>query len=763
MSEEATDAPGASTPATSPPPAAQPTAKSTESSAPDDEKRLSSDDARGENQALFTGARYFTHSGTRYGPALSIGSLQTQDMQVGDRYQIFVGQTVERTVGAVRQELLRWVRERYFQVDRYLEFFSGLEERHLLVLRGRPGTGRVTTALHLLDRLAPNQVSRWECGKTAKSLTRGKFDRKNVGYLAELSPRVSGGLTETILDDLQKQLKDSKSYGVLVIPEDPRDIESFGGYAFDYQAPEPSQLLRKHIQHEILPDDPPGFEEKLLRLSEADWAMAALGPCPCPLESVRMAALLAQHARGEIDRDEVEREAERAVHFQVAEWFAELLGLTPGAELDEALRLAAFRIALAVLNRSPYTVVTEAADLLTRKLVGNDDKAKKDKRQGSLFADDQGARLPALRARIIDGHATFGRELIPMELLEFHDPRYPTAVLDHVWKNHHRLREQFGPWFKELGKDSRPMMWVRAAQATGYLGRHDFVYVYTKMISPNASSDEWKDFLFIRRRSAAIALDQAAQDDEIRPAILERLRKWRRYGTPEERWTAAATYGFALGRRDIRYALEELRVLGTPSERRMPLTGDADSEIVWIAGFSVAKLLAFGRVTEVLDHLHRWLASDRSSLRRLALTSLKHLASFYGFELDYLWLSMEDDRPVLPPHAERWPLLLALSTKDADVARRVTGLLTQALRSREGDTLARFLLARWVRSGEHDSALLDELARFMTGLVAHAGDAQRLHYLLNRLVGDWADPLQPKVADQLSTAVKEGEQRRTAA
>lgn len=737
-------------------------AKESQDDARVSEKRLSNDNERGVNEALIAGERFYSPKLAPAGPVSKIGRATINgDMQVGDRYEVFLGEKAAPAAGPVPDEVLRWVRERYFAVDRYPEMLEALEKRRVVLLRGQPGTGRTTTALHLLDRLTPNRVFRLGCGKTAKSLTSGKLGEADAGYLAELPSRVSGGLTEAILDELRSKLEKAGSHAVLVASGDPRHVRSFGRYAFDYQAPDPADLLRKHIQHEIRPDDPQDLEEKLRRLREADWTAEALGPCPRPSESAWMATLLAKHARGEGTREEVEQDAKRAVGHQVTEWFGELLGLSPGAELNEALRLAAFRIALAVLNRSPYTLVAEAAELLSRKFTGSG--TGKDNRQMSLFSDDRSNRLPALRAKIVDGYATFGRELIPMELLEFQDPRYPTAVLDHVWRHHHRLRTALEPWFAELGKDSRPMMWVRAAQATGYLGRLDFVTVFTKMIGPNAFSDDWDDFLSLRRRSAAIALDQAAQDDGVRPAIIERLRQWRRYGTPEERWTAAATYGFALGRGRLLEALEELRVLGTPSERARPLVHRADDEVVWIAGFSVAKLLAFGKVLEVLDHLRRWLASKRSSLRELALTSLWHLASFYGFELDYLSVSMENDRPVLPYGAERWPLLLALCAQDTDTARRITELLTKALRSREGDKLARFLLARWVRSSEHDPALLDVLAEFMAGLVAHDGDAQRLQYLLNRLTDDWADPLRSEVAARLSTAVRVGERTRVAA
>ncbi|GAB2735279.1 hypothetical protein [Amycolatopsis magusensis] len=715
------------------------------------EKPQADDDTRAENDALILGDRFYSKKLSQYRPKASIKHAYINDLQVGDRYEIFVGHQVAHNSGSVREDVLEWVRKRYLPVDGHAEMARTLERRRLLVLRGEPGTGRVTTALHLLDQLAKGRVYRLDTGKNVKSLTSSAFPKRSAGYVAEVSRRVSRGLTEENLDGLRDRLEKASSYCVLVAEADSRRAEVFGGYAFEYVAPDPARLLAKHIEHEVTAEDSADVEAKLTLLQEAAWTSEALGPSPRPLESVRVAALLAQHARGEISQEKVEWEAAQAVHYQVAEWFVPLQGLAPGPELDDALRLGAFRVALAVLNKSPYTLVAEAAEILGDKFV--DATGKDEKRRLSFFADDQASRLPGLRAKIIDGYATFGRTRFPMPLLQFHDPRYPTAILDHVWRTHQRMRAAIDSWLLDLGKDHRPMLWVRAAQATGYLCRSDFAHGYTKMISPNAMTNLSEEAAFTRRRSAAIALDQAARDDNLQPAIMERLQNWRRYGHRPLRWTAAATYGFTLGREHIDVALEELRVLGTPSETQVVFDDGEEWDVVGIAAHSVAKLLAFGKITEVLDRLRLWFDSDRSSLRRLALRSLRQLANLYGFELDYLEMSVEDERPVLPGGAQQWPLLLTLQWQDPRLTEPIAALLRKALRTREGDYLTRYLLARWVRSGEHDLALLVVLEDFLVHLVVNQSDAQRLTYLIDRLTKDWADPLRPEVADRLIAAI----------
>ncbi|HEY3482844.1 MAG TPA: hypothetical protein VGL02_28500, partial [Streptomyces sp.] len=506
---------------------------STKKAEQDTEKDHGDDEARGVKEALVHGERFFSTKYSQHAPNATIKQGKFHgDVQIGDRYYgVSVGQQLSRKPGSVREDVLDWVRSRYLPVENHEDMAEMLEQRGVILLRGQPGTGRVTTALHLLDQVTRSRVFRLRCGKNVKSLVGVDFPEKNAGYVAELPPRVSGALTEENLDELRDRLKKASSCCVLVAARDSRFAEAFGGYAFDYQPPEPPALLAKHVQHEIRPDDPDGLETDLADLRAAAWTAEALGPCPRPQESVQMAALLVRHARGEITREDVEREAAQAVHRQVGDWFGALQGIAPGAELDEALRLAAFRVALAVLNESPYNIVAEAAELLGGKFV-TAAAGKDDKRAISLFADDQENRLPELRATVVDGYATFGRSLVPTPLLRFHDPRYPAAVLDHVWQNHHRMRDSINTWLTKLTEDGRPMIWVRAAQAMGYLCRRDFAYVYTKMIRPRAVDHDRGWYLLGNRRlSPAIALDQAAQDDDLRPAIVERLAEWRRSGS----------------------------------------------------------------------------------------------------------------------------------------------------------------------------------------------------------------------------------------
>ncbi|MDX3195560.1 hypothetical protein PV458_44775 [Streptomyces sp. MN03-5084-2B] len=716
---------------------------------------LLGDEKRGFSESFKQGRHFFSPEVNQYARSALISGNTIQELQIGDRTQIFVGHTVSRTSGSVREEVLTWIRERYLEVGGYEEMLAALKANRVLLLRGQPGTGRVTTALHLLDRLTPGRVFRLDSGETVKSLTEAGLPETDAGYVAEVPRRIASSLTETHLEKLHGLFKDSEAFCVLVGETDPRPSAIFGEYAHDYTAPDAAALLRKHALHEARTDDADDFEDRMAELQEADWVAKALGPCPRPLESVRMATMLARHARGEVTQADVEREAARAVYFQITEWFAGLQAVPPGEERDEALRLAAFRIALAVLNKSPYHIVAESAGLLARRLIAS--TGATGVRRTSLFTDDQEHRLPALRAKVVDGWVIFGQELVSMPELVFHDERYPSAVLEYVWENHHRMRDAITWWLTKLSKDPRPMVWVRAAQATGYLCGLDFLYGYTKMIARGAFVLPGKRNATRRRRSAAIALDQAAQNEDLRPAIRELLRVWRRSRSYPARWTAAAAHGFVLGRRHITESLNELRIIGTPTE--LPSIAGLDQGLVWVAGSSIARLLAFGEIRAVLDCLGEWIRSERSSVRRLALSAVEQLTNLCGYELGHLAMSAGNELPELPAATQKWPLLLTLQWQQPAFAEPIADLLRQSLRTRVSGYTAKNLLAKWIRVAERDAECLETLARFVPYIVETESDQRRLKHLVKTLCEDWADPLRPEVAARLTDAVHARQER----
>lgn len=681
------------------------------------------------------------------GPMAFLRESKVRKQHIGDVYNFYGGTRAAVRSGTIRDDYLARIRTRYVMVPGYEVMYRILSDRRLLVLYGQPGTGRLTTAVHLLDELSPGRVARFDDGQDLTVLTVADFEEKR-GYIAV---NEAASLTEALLDKLRDLVQARNCYCVVITELDQFKVHGLGGYALEYEPPDGSVLLERCIGAEVGTDDETDVEDLLRELAATPRLRAALGPAPRPAETAEMARLLVEFQHGKLTLEQVETQAAELVQRQVVEWFASLANARSSDLLKEALRLAAFRIALAVFNKSPYHIVAEAgvglADGFIRTVSTTTSSS-----HSSLFSDDQARRLPSSRAEIVDGQAAFGQFGIPVGLAKYSDDRFPVVLLSYVWQHHHNLRAAMVDWLLNLSKDPRPTIWVRAAQATGLLCSLDFHFTYTRMISSAATARGRKR---IRRRLfAAVALDQAARDERITRAISDRLKYWRRHGSEAQKWTAAAAFGYDLGRLSIDSTLEELRVLGTPTEQQATFDERNDRDLILISGYSLANLLAFGEVEPILRQLTVWITSERQSVRELAWWAVWYLIGLHGFDLNQSRMSAgRVERPPLPPSREGWPLLLALQDEKPALTEHIANLLWWHLRGRRADLVAKHLFGPWIRAGERDTECLHALIRFVPHLVHDDVDASRLRYLVTRLRRDWSDPLKDEAATLLEAAI----------
>ncbi|AHI01025.1 ATP-binding protein [Kutzneria albida] len=692
------------------------------------------------------------------GPMAFLRESIIHEQHIGDRYEFSVGQGLALSSGSVREEVLEWVRARYVPVPGYDLMRSTLSDRSLIVLHGLPGTGRATTALRLLDESADGKVYRLDSRQSITALT-DKHVEQGRGYVAELLDRSAAPPTEAQLDMVRDLLQKHSCTCVLIIETDRLRGDALGGYAIECPPPDGDALLRSHIGEEVREDDEEGVEDLLTAMAETPRLLAARGPAPRPSETVQMAKLLAEFGRREIDLAGLERQAALAVHDQVREWFAVLV--VPGQVDDQldALRLAAFRISLAVLNETSYDIVSHWGEKLANLFMEVVSTQTAPQRR-SAFTGDQEYQLAASRAGIVDGELCIGHVRVPQDLVCFHDDRFPVVLLSYVWQKHHEVHNALITWLLELSKHPQSMIWVRAAQSAGLFCALDFHSAFDKMIQRGARAKGKRQHQ--RRLFAAVALDQAARDERVTEAVRDRLRYWRRSGREAEKWTAAAALGYDLGRRFLDTTLDELRVLGTPSEQRSVLAETDDRSLVWISAFSLANLFAFGEVLPLLDRLADWTLSKRQSLRELAWCTILHLIDMHGIDLDLLAHSVGRDERLMPRHRERWPLLLALQDAEPKLVQPIAYLLRWALRGRRADYVAKNLFGPWIRAGERDPECLDALVRFVPHLVERDNDARLLNHLITRLRLDWSDPLRDDAAELLQAAVSRSTARENA-
>ncbi|HEY2698175.1 MAG TPA: hypothetical protein VGJ45_22130 [Pseudonocardiaceae bacterium] len=701
-------------------------------------------DDRSENEAYRRGRESFRSTGN----TASASRSKVKNIIGGNYYNNKTSDSSDKkTSWLLRPKMLDQIRLTFAGVADYERMRDTVSSTRVIVLRGCAGTGMKTTAVRLLDEVAAGKVA-WLDSPDGVGSIREKDLGKKRGYVVRLTsvgPRV--GPTELELDALAELLNKRKCWCVLV-DSTSGDQGARSDYVFDYLAPDYQDVLRNHVAWRLGPDD----AEKLtdaLRVAEDDRVHAALGAHRTLGDLVRLAELLVEHVRGALEFEDVVVGCVDLVAEQMVSWFACLrhVGRSTKKSGHEHLALAAFRIALAVLNISTYHQVATAARQLEADLVAAIDPAPATKALASISLDRQTA-LTSSRARLCPGVISFGVDaVVDGELVRYLDDRFPIAVLDHVWSTYNWLRAPLVKWLTELGRDYSAVIWVRAAQAAGALAGIDFSDGFPQLISPNVYAETIQE-----RRFAAVALDQASQDERSHNVVTEFLRRWRT-GSEGARWTAAATHGYGQGLDDIDATLDALRVLGTPDETLDALDDPSGRRVmITVVSRSLSSLLAFGAVEPILATLNDWARHERTSMRTLTGAAVLQLVRKRGFHFTYLDISGgRDYRDQLPRHG-RWPLLLALQHENPPLTTPIARLLRAALRGNGGDRVTDALQS-WLAIAARDPSCLSALIEFLPQLVEIPSDSARLLHLVTERRRDWAEPLRPEVADALEIAL----------
>lgn len=670
---------------------------------------------------------------------------------IGGNYhttKIFADTGTKKTSGLVREKVLERIRATFAFVAGYERMRDTMRETRVIVVRGLPQTGMTTTAVRLLDEVTDGKVARLDLTSGITSIRERDLTKKH-GYVVRLTTLgPHGGPTEVELDALAELLGKRKCW-CIVLDTTGADHGGLGDYAFDYSPPHNDDVLRKHVEWRLA--DQADQLDDVLRLADDDMIVAAMGVQRTLADVVRLAELLVQHARGRLEFDDVVAGCAGLVADQMTSWFACLRHMAPSGKnnKNDSAALAAFRIALAVLNISSYHQVVEAAQQLEALMVAEIDRSDAKGPLASVSLDRHNA-LTMSRAHAFPGVVTYGVDaVVNGELVRYLDDRFPIAVLDHVWSEYHWVRAPMVTWLSGLGEAESPIIWVRAAQAAGALTSIDFHYGYHRLVGPNVIAETTQ-----QRRFAAIALDQASQDERSHDIVAAFLRRWRRSGSEEARWTAAATHGFGQGLDDIDATLDALRVLGTPDESLDALEGPYRKGImITVVSRSLSSLLAFGAVEPILSTLNTWANHERTSMRTLARETVLRLVKQRGFHFTYLDVSGgRNYRGQLPRH-ERWPLLLALQHGDPSLADPIATLLRTVLRGNSGEEVADSFRS-WITISQRDPACLTALEEFLPLLVEVPSDAGRLIHLVTMLRREWADPLRADVADAVETALR---------
>ena len=631
--------------------------------------------------------------------------------------------------GPVRSEVLTDLVNRYVPPTGYEEFVTRLSSTRLLVLRGAPGTGRTATGLRLLDRLA-DSVARFGPDTDLRALTTADLEPQS-GYLHELSPG-SVPPAPAEVDRLRDYLAECGCYLVLIASHDIRHRDSFDGCIADCPLPDPEEVFRQAVDYEL--SRLPG-QEQVLRQA----AITRPGGMQTPAEVhwlVEHLISTVANSHPAVDLDLLN--SDLATRY-VSAWFEPLAGLPTTTEGDEQVRLASFRIALAVLNDSPFDLVAKAAEELAETILITRSPRRKPGRP--VFARHREDYVANSRASMTPGTVKYLTVTAPATIVSFDDDRLPLAVLRQVW-GLHNLRDPLLSWLESLSNDRRPQVYVRAALAIGLLTSWDFSYTFHERIEPWAMSKEPR-----RRWVAAVALDEASQNRDVAPVVREILDDWCEKDSLALRWTAAIALGYDLGLRDPDDTLKELRKLGCWK----------DGKLAQMASWAAARIFVRGGDKPVIEALSAWLNDDRRLVRQLGLLVVWRIADMKVGELeDHFDLTdaSADGRWTRLANRKRWPLLVALADEDPGLLDPYADLVWYLTRSAQAEEKSRATLKRWMRAGKKDPTCIGPVGRFLALLGDDESDRERHLHILRSLRRGRDKPLPGPIADRFELAIE---------
>ncbi|SEL05932.1 hypothetical protein [Streptacidiphilus jiangxiensis] len=620
--------------------------------------------------------------------------------------------------GLVPEEELDTLADVFQPGENFAEALTRLRRERVLILSGRPRSGRRAAALMLLHALDIRRIRLLDpYVDPAELMSQAKSARGYV--LCDLALGHGRPLHQAHLLKAHERLLGDDGY--LVVTVDDRALES-GIRPVPWAPPEPAVLLRTHLRR-LLGDHP----ADLTGLLELDEATALLKTVPSPREVAAFAERLARHGRGELSRDELGRLGQDAVDAQAAAWLSDTT--TPLAD-------KAFLLATSVFDGAAHAYAVEHGDTLHRRL--QQTEAPRREARIRLFADRPEQRLQGIRAALVEEDVESAWGLVRQQVVRFGDSRTATSVLREAWLGHPSSRTALAAWLTVLANSTDPVVRTRAAAAAALLAESDLAGAMNRLLLPWA-----RDRRFRLRLQAGTALALIRRTDAS-GAVPRILHEWSRSEDHRLRWSAVRAYPLLLDEAVVG-ALDDFADIAARAAAGTdrPDAAVAATEREALTE-SCALLLLLGPATRsvALDRLGSWWQQEAGPLRTLSLDAFLVAAA------------ADEGRGT----GSGWPPLLRWFAEDTATGAepgeraRLVFLWRQALAVRpQGDT-ARDTLGDWIHRSAHDPEAELALAALLRGVAGTEAEQQRLSHLLRRLrVPGRTDPL--PVAQRLLRAL----------
>lgn len=618
----------------------------------------------------------------------------------GDGLSVYVENLNADGRPAARIRVSSFTQERVLElhedVPRQSDMARSLKEHRVVVLWGRPGSGRRSTAAVLLaEHVARYQIRVLHAeggGDPLQALCEQPEKLADGhGYLLDAGGRP---VTPELLDRLVQSAADRRAYLVVIGTRAWAGADPLRGQVFEHLPPHLRAVLRRHLiallsDHvdgcpQARREEPPACDATVVDQYVArvldDREVQPLVKVPPVEQVVELARYLAGKIHSEdpdllgIWRDRMRHLARRMLSEGGSE---EGTPATPHVQ--------SFRMAYAMFHMHPLADAFTAGEVLSTEILPlfeTRDTAP----PNHVFNRDLARLVPADMRSAEDTEADSPRRahLVDVNLLH--------ALLEVAWHEYDSLRRPLLNWLTALlGRSDLGLerVRVRVAEIAGILLRHDVDGVYRQLIRPWATGRS-----AVYRQCAAVAMEAAFLDEGLKDRVAGQVRDWAHSPGRLLQDSAARTYGTQIGLADVPAALRQLTVLGGRPELA------AGSSVA----FSTAWLFLHGAGDPVIERLRDWLGAPSDHLPRHAVRTMITLGRFSS-----------------GPGRQGRPALAEQALRDEEVLQLLAELWKRAMLSAETSTRAWDLLRQWLvaADGHEDLAALFETlaARLFSGLL----------------------------------------------
>ncbi len=614
--------------------------------------------------------------------------------QVGDRHGAAGYHDVDLRLrsGEVPGTLLERIEQSYVEPAGYAELRYRLEQRQLLIIQAKKGTGRTTTALRLLSETCRAGVRKLNPDRPLKELT-AKDLEPACGYLLEsLDPLQAAEFRSFHAEQLERTMREQGCMLVVIVDESVRLLDTEIGefVATDFGRIHPKPLLERYLAWELA--DSATADRELLARPDVREIVEQLGDELPPRELARLGRLLIDVANNRLDLAYVRDRYSHASSVDFSRWFDAL------ADTDQR----AFVIALAIFNDESVQTVSAAARMLANRFRRLEAPRRED-RARLVFATQLSERVEAARAELVDSTQDTNHGRVQVRKLRFRDERFPARVLDWLRLQYTDALDVVLDWLFDLGGYDEHEVRARVGVAIGALSQYDFTYVFNRIIFRWAGSGNTEE-----RRAAVAALRVPGQLPELEHVVSKVLKHWAERGTPELRATAAE----ALGSMPTISTKQALIVLRKATTRAT----------AYSVGVGLTDLFLRADPSQVLHALIRWSDDGRAPDRRdTALLTVLIMSRYVRVRVE--------------TSSERWPVLLWLADQDADRRTQILVLFSRMLQTADFLRDTNQVFKDWVRISGKDSTIAEPLARLLHDIGRHSGDLAGIRYDLEQWAG----------------------------